>query len=159
MPPGRVPQPTAVKALRGNPGRRPLNAAEPKPASRIPSPPSHLSGHALVEWKRVVRELHAIGVLTEIDRATLSAYAQAYGRWVEAEESLAAMAERDNVMHALIIKTVNGNTMQNPLVTIANAACAAMVKYAAELGMTPSARSRIKATPPEEQDEAESYFN
>lgn len=41
-----------------------------------------------------------------------------------------------------------------------SAACAAMVRYAAEFGMTPSARSRIEASPPAEakDDPARRYF-
>ena len=33
---GRKPKPTAVKQLEGNPGKRQLNANEPKPAARAP---------------------------------------------------------------------------------------------------------------------------
>ena len=36
---GRKPKPTAVKQLEGNPGKRQLNANEPKPAARAPSCP------------------------------------------------------------------------------------------------------------------------
>ena len=34
---GRKPLPTALKALRSNPGRRPLNEDEPKPDVRLPN--------------------------------------------------------------------------------------------------------------------------
>ena len=33
---GRKPVPTALKKLRGNPGKRPLNDAEPKPDVVVP---------------------------------------------------------------------------------------------------------------------------
>ena len=49
---GRKPTPTTLKELKGNPGRRPLNEAEPKPAARLPSPPAHLSRSARREWRR-----------------------------------------------------------------------------------------------------------
>lgn len=39
---GRKPKPTAVKQLEGNPGKRQLNANEPKPAARAPSCPKGL---------------------------------------------------------------------------------------------------------------------
>ena len=57
------------------------------------------------------------------------------------------MAERDQLTSGLMIKTTNGNPIQNPLVGIANKAAAAMVRYAAEFGMTPSARSRVEGAP------------
>jgi len=48
-------------------------------------------------------------------------------------------------------KTSNGNAIQNPLVGIANKAMADMVHFAIEFGMTPAARSRVVATPPDEK--------
>lgn len=50
---------------------------------------------------------------------------------------------------ALMIKTTSGNAIQNPLAGIANKAKAEMVRYAAEFGMTLSARSRVTAMPDE----------
>jgi P27 family predicted phage terminase small subunit len=49
----------------------------------------------------------------------------------------------------LMIRTTNGNAVQNPLIGVANKAMADMVRYAAEFGMTPSARSRIQGSEPE----------
>ena len=34
---GRKPTPTAIKVLEGNPGKRPLNDREPKPAKKAPA--------------------------------------------------------------------------------------------------------------------------
>ena len=78
-------------------------------------------------------------------RGVVDAYAQAYGRWVEAERAIAKMAEKDQLTGGLMIKTSNGNAIQNPLVGTANKAASDMMRYAAEFGMTPSARSRISA--------------
>ena len=59
-----------------------------------------------------------------------------------------------------MIKTTNGNAIQNPLVGTANKAATDMVRFAAEFGMTPSARSRINVTPPGEgaEDPAARFF-
>jgi P27 family predicted phage terminase small subunit len=84
------------------------------------------------------------GILTPVDTAPLAAYCQAYGRWVQAEKVIAAMAERDELTKGLMIKSAKGNPIPNPLVGIANVALRDMVRIAAEFGMTPSARSRIK---------------
>jgi phage terminase small subunit len=85
---GRKPKPTHLKLLEGNPGRRPLNIGEPRPQAKIPTCPAHLSPSAKAEWKRLAHMLHRLGVITELDRAALAAYCQAYGRWVEAERKL-----------------------------------------------------------------------
>ena len=56
---------------------------------------------------------------------------------------LAQMAERDPVTGALQIKTSTGSPMQNPLLPIAVSSASDMIRYAAEFGLTPAARSRV----------------
>ena len=159
MKPGTKPKPTHLKLVTGNPGKRKLNSKEAKPRALIPGPPVHLTTDAVEEWNRVATDLYNLGVLSEIDRSALAAYAQAYGRWVQAEHAIAKMAQKDQLTGGLMIKTTNGNAIQNPLVGTANKAAADMMRYAAEFGMTPSARSRIAATPPEEgSDPADRFF-
>ena len=149
---GRKPKPTHLKLVTGNPGRRPLPSVEVQIVPALPSPPPHLSDDAKVEWGRVSEELYKIGLLTSIDRTALAAYCQSYGRWAQAERAIAEMGKRDLLTGGLMIKTSNGNAIQNPLVGTANKAMSDMVRYAAEFGMTPSARSRISATPPDGKD-------
>lgn len=144
--------------MTGNPGKRPQKAA-PEPKAGAPKPPRELTRDARAEWRRVAAELRGLGLLTGVDRAALAAFCQAYGRWAAAERALAAMAERDPVTGGLLIKTTNGNAIQNPIVGVANKAMAAMVRFAAEFGMTPSARSRIEAAPEgKAEDPARKYF-
>lgn len=138
---GRKPKPTGLKVITGNPGKRALNKAEPKPTIPLGDPPAHLSKDAIEEWDRVTGELVASKIATGLDVQALAAYCQAYGRWAEAERTLAKMK---NEAGGLIIKTTSGNLIQNPLVGVANKAMADMVRYAAEFGMTPSARSRVE---------------
>ena len=83
---GRRPKPTAIRRLEGNRGKRAWNHDEPEPPDGIPRCPKHLAPVARTEWRRVARALHAMGVLTPIDRAALAAYCQSYAKWVEAEE-------------------------------------------------------------------------
>lgn len=142
---GRKPTPTHLKLVRGNPGKRSL----PKKEDEIPvvieevSPPPFLSDDAKVEWGRMMQALVALKLVSQLDRAAFAAYCQAYGRWAQAERSLAAMRERDPHSLGLLVKTTGENIVQNPLVGIANKAMADMVRYAAEFGMTPSARVRL----------------
>lgn len=156
---GRKPTPTALKLVKGNPGKRAINKKEAKIDLAEPTPPSFLSDDAKVEWGRVVSILYAAGLMTELDRAALAAYAQAYGRWAQAERALARMAAKDELNSALMIKTSNGNAVQNPLVGIANKAKADMVRYALEFGMSPSARSKVDAKPADEKkDRLKEFF-
>ena len=156
---GRKPKPSQLKLVTSNPGKRQVNRKEAKAKAAIPAPPAHLNADAVEEWNRVATELYNLGILSEIDRAALAAYAMVYGRWVQAERAIAKMAEKDQLTGGLMIKTSNGNAIQNPLVGTANKAAADMMRYAAEFGMTPSARSGIAAQPPEEgADPADRFF-
>ena len=156
---GRKPKPTNLKLIAGTDRADRRNDAEPKPAPALPAPPAFLSDEAKAEWTRTADQLYQLGILSKIDRAALGAYCQAYGRWEQAERALARMAERHGVTHGMMIKTTNGNAVQNPLLGTANKAMADMMRYAAEFGMTPSARARIKAEPlGEEDDPAQKYF-
>lgn len=156
---GRKPKPTNLKLIAGTDRADRRNDAEPKPAPALPAPPAFLSDEAKAEWTRTADQLYQLGILSKIDRAALGAYCQAYGRWEQAERALARMAERDAVTHGMMIKTTNGNAVQNPLLGTANKAMADMMRYAAEFGMTPSARARIKAEPlGDEEDPAQKYF-
>lgn len=153
---GPKPSPTNVKMVMGNPGKRPLPQNEPRPKSGKPCAPAHLNEDAKLEWVRVERELESLGILSGLDRAAFAAYCQAYGRWVQAERTLSKM---NNQAEGLVIKTSNGNMIQNPLVGIANKAMADMVRYAAEFGMTPSARSRVSVGDQEGDDPADEFLN
>lgn len=153
---GAKPTPTSIKLLMDNPSRRPVNPNEPKPRSRKPGPPKFLSEDAAEEWQRIAEELDALGLLSGLDRAALGAYCQAYGRWAQAERALAKMT---NQADGLIIKTISGNMIQNPLVGVANKAMSDMMRYAAEFGMTPSARSRISASEHDDRDPGERFFD
>ena len=135
---GRKPKPTAIRLLQGNPGKRPLNTAEPMPAPKIPSPPDHIKGEARKEWFRISKQLHELGLLTEIDRAALAAYCVAWGRWVEAEEQL--------TKYGTVIKSPDkGWLVQSPYLSIANRAMDQMAKLLTEFGMSPSSRSRVQS--------------
>ena len=149
---GRKPIPTHLKLVTAKRGRG-VNRREPKPLPLLPEPPPELSPEALEEWHRIAPRLLAAGLLTMLDRSALAAYCQAYGRWVTAERVLAALAVDDPNQGLLIINPQSGAQRQHPLVGIAAAAMSDVVRFGAEFGMSPSARTRIIAgdhTPPDD---------
>ena len=105
---GRKPKPTAVKVLEGNPGKRSLNTAEPKPEKKAPRCPSWLEDEAKKEWKRMCKQLEQLGILTEIDMAAFAGYCQAYARWKEAEEFITQCSHQSwtDLKHGAL-KTLN----------------------------------------------------
>ncbi len=132
---GRPPKPTAIKVLEGNPGKRPLNKNEPKPKKIAPKCPSWLEPDAKKEWKRLSKELETMGLLTQVDMAVFAGYCQAYARWKEAEEFISK--------HGSILKTNSGYIQQIPQVSIAQQNLKQMRSLCSELGLSPSARSRL----------------
>ena len=139
------PVPTALRKLRGNPSKRPLPKNEAQPRQGIPSCPRHIQGEGRKEWRRTAKELADCGLLTFVDRAALAAYCQAWARWVQAEDVLRKAG--------VLTKTPNGMLVQSPMLAIANRAMDQMRAFLGEFGMTPAARTRIKAEPkPPEED-------
>ncbi|HEX2257470.1 MAG TPA: phage terminase small subunit P27 family [Afifellaceae bacterium] len=136
---GRKPKATALKLIEGNPGKRPINSREPKPALSAPTCPAHLSSTAKAEWKRLARQLHVLGIISQLDRAALAAYCQAYGRWAEAENRLKETPT--------LIKLPSGYIQPSPWLAIANKQLELMHKYMGELGLSPASRSRVSAMP------------
>ena len=149
---GRKPRPTAIKILEGEPNKDRINLNEPKPKLSRPTCPKHLSGVARYEWRRIVPELEALGLLTQIDKAALAAYCQAYGRWVIAERKLSELASMSPDKMAYLYKTVSGNLIINPLLSVANKALEQMHKFLIEFGMTPASRSKINVSKQESDD-------
>lgn len=146
---GRRAVPTNLRLLRGDPGHcitSTNRGSEPQPqlATEIPEPPDFLSPIAAAEWRRVAEELFHLRLVAKVDSNVLCAYCQAFSRWRAAEELLAEAALRDPRTRGLLVQGARG-PVQNPLVRIADHASQLMVRNAAELGLTASARARIGA--------------
>lgn len=88
---GPAPKPTELKRLQGNPGKRRLNDSEPRPVATLPRCPSHLTGEAKAEWRRVARGLYEAGLLTQVDRAAKQlGWSHVAVLWVEDDPATAA---------------------------------------------------------------------
>jgi P27 family predicted phage terminase small subunit len=68
------------------------------------------------------------------------------------------MAVNDPTTHGVVIQTQGGNFIQNPLLGAANKAMSDMVRYAVELGFTPSARSRVASALPQVESKYAGLF-
>ena len=129
--PGPPPKPTALKLLAGNPGKRPLNAAEPKPSSGA-KPPSYIVSDPalLLEWNRHASRLLPLGLLTEID-----------------DDALGMMCLLQVRLRALCAAIAAGEVV----------GAAAIIDLSKELralwarfGMTPADRARVKVVTPKQ---------
>ena len=132
---GPPPQPTKLKLLRGNPGKRKLNAAEPEPELKAPDCPKWLTKVAKEEWDRVIPELLRLQVISGLDRAALAGYCQSYANWRHAQGILKRFG--------MTFTTDKGYVGQRPEVAIAQRERQIMRQFQQELGLTPSSRSRV----------------
>lgn len=152
---GRKPLPTHLKLVKGNPGRRPLNDAEPKPRRERPGAPAHISDKAREAWGYVSGLLDRIGVLTEVDAIALEMLCEAYAEVLAARATLQAFGSS-------YYQTVNegGSVMHraHPAVAVLQDADRRIKSWAAEFGMTPSARTRVKVDGEQEADSADRFF-
>ena len=148
---GPKPKATVIKLITGNPGRRPMNDREAKPKVKIPHPPALLEGDALREWRRITVLLAEVGLITKLDRTVIAAYCQAWARWLECERMLKTTG--------LIVRTPNGYPAYSPYLAASNKALDQLRQLTEQIGLSGSARSRIRATEPSEgQDETEAFL-
>jgi len=150
--PGPKTQPTKLKILRNNPGRRPLNDNEPDPDTEAPAmPKGRLDDVAKKEWNRMAPLLEKLGLLTEIDHGMFEAMCIAYSDWVKYSKQA---RERP------LIKSQNSNYVQiSPFITLAQNALKNYLKIAAEFGLSPSSRSNLKVEQPKRKSKAEEFMN
>jgi P27 family predicted phage terminase small subunit len=143
---GRPPKPTALKELAGNPGKRPLNHNEPKPAVIIPPCPKWLAGNDRRTYTQLAKQLVGLRVMTEVDGIALAELVHQLAKWLEAEKMVHAGGR--------VLVGEKGGYYLNPWESIANTALKNMNIMLREFGMTPASRSRIEAQPAEEQTQS-----
>ena len=137
---GRKPTPTALKLIRGNPGRRPLPLHEFSPEPRIPDCPSHLKGEARKEWDRITPELLQYGLISDADRALVAMMCTTWSHYCEAEH----MVERLKASgHAA--ESANRYPAIARWMTISARSVEIYKSLCAEFGMSPATRPRVTA--------------
>ena len=136
---GRLPKPTALKILNGKPGHNKL-PNNPEAEGDITTAPEHLSEAQRAGWDYAVA--HApLSLLKLIDRATLTAFVVA--------EDLHRQATIAIEKEGLIVEHPgSGNPIENPHLTVITKQATILLRAAAEMGFTPSSRSRVKLGEP-----------
>ena len=143
---GPPPLPTALKKLRGTLEKSRANPHEPRIEPGSPPVPQGLDKIAQERWNFLAPKLIKLRVLTEIDGAALEGYCRAYSR--------AAMADKAVAKFGLVVDTPFG-PKKNIAVTISRDSWLLVDKFGAKLGLSPSDRSRVDASPEEEEDPVE----
>jgi P27 family predicted phage terminase small subunit len=142
-PRGRKPTPTHLKVVTGNPSRRPINEDEPEFELTAMRPPAELGQDACIEWGRLFDTVAGSGVLTDADRAAFTAYCHWWGEWLENRRIEQEVAKKDQLFKGKFIKAPGGQLIPAPWMTAQRQALEMVRKFAGELGLTPSSRSRV----------------
>ena len=137
---GRRPQPTHLKVLRGNPGRRPLNRREPRPPAGPVEMPATLSPHAQSIWARLAPICLAMGTLTLADVGAFVALCE-----LQATLELAC-AQKSLARFRAISKTGRVHTA----LRLERETATALRSYFEKFGLDPIGRARIVLPAPPE---------
>jgi len=141
---GPVPKPAALRVLTGNPSWRPIShTAHVEPG--LPTKPGWLSGVASGVWNDLGPELVTAGLLTPLDGMIFAVYCELTADLRE----LAIVGARDG----LLGRGGAAHRVLKAYLTVA----AALRLTAAELGMSPASRCRIKVTPPQPKTALERF--
>lgn len=134
---GRKPVPSHLRVINGNPGRRPLNEDEPETRAPIPSTAPHwLSDTAKDVYDATLKDCPD-GLLRDLDLATFARWCFHFDQFRQAQDAVTKYGQ--------FVK--NGKSpvpAQNPALAVANKQSLIMAKLEAEMGFTPSSRSRVK---------------
>lgn len=135
----RKPIPTEVKEIMGNPGKHPLpkpgEEAKPELLFDLPDCPDWMGEYGEKEWYRVGPVLIKNKLLTDADMLTFTAYC--------ANVDLLVTSTIEIQTRGMTIHGARG-PVRNPALATFAAATTSLRALAAEFGMTPSSRARIK---------------
>lgn len=158
---GRKPKPTALKLLQGNAGKRRIDTREEITVpGGPPTAPDYLSAGARAEWVRMMSHLSSInGLLTPIDAAAVGIYCSYYDQWQQAEAEIPIRREQLEKITGSEDTADYGRTLNflNMALGERNKARKEVRAYLSELGLTPSARARLRL--PDGQDQTPTEGN
>lgn len=138
--------PTPIRLATGNPGKRPINDAEPVPdALDDLTPPSSLDAYGKECWKRNAATLNGMGVLTAADVDLLTIYCDAYSQWRHSSIAVRKIKPGDEEYRKVAV-TVEKARDQMRLI-------------AGELGLSPSSRGRLTVRRQEDKSEMEGLLD
>ena len=144
---GRKPQSTAAKEAKGSFDRHPerRNHNEPKPKEGRPERPLTIDGDevACLKWEQVLKLLEGMHLLTTADGDLIESYC--------INESMLRSASESIKEHGTMM-VEDGKYKKNPDCVEWNKAMDRRTKLQAELGLTPSARTRLTAISKDEDD-------
>ena len=137
---GKGPAPTPTNILKAR-GSWKVNERKDEPEYETVKPkmPAWLDKEAKKEWRQIAPQLANARVLTKVDCIALARYCQLVSRWKQAEIFL--------IEHGMTYVDKFKSTHPFPQIKISKDCADQLLRMEHEFGLTPSARTRIKAAP------------
>lgn len=148
--PGTKSRPTALKILHGERHKDRINLDEPLPRPVLPELPDDVSPAVREVWDTVLAELEAMNLAFACDGPALRCYCEAV---VLHDRSSAILRDEP-----ILVDGANGTRVRNPAIVVQRDAADRIRKFAEQFGLTPSARSSIKASGTPVGDPGENPF-
>ncbi len=139
---GRKPKPTGLRLIEGNREHRTIHAElEPRPVPARPPKPPFLNKAGQQHWNYLVRHLQCMNTLAGSDQGIVMGAAMAYGQASDLQERIAWLMNPANLVEEREKELASARRLLNS--TLAN-----LVRFEAELGLNPTARTRIRLEKP-----------
>lgn len=120
--------------LHGNPSKLALPDDEPEGVGVLWAPPPWMDDEQRAQWNYAVE--HApLGLLTETDREVLIVWVSASVEHARAVQEVRKMGQ--------VVKTRDGNAIQNPFLPIMNKQAIIMMNAGDRMGFSPSSRAAL----------------
>jgi P27 family predicted phage terminase small subunit len=123
-----------LKQLHGNPHDHALPSEVPEGVGELWAPPDYFNDEQRAQWDYALENAPP-GLLTATDREILVTWCLA--------AVVRARAAREIDRLGLVVKTKEGNAIQNPFLPILNRQALIMMRAGAEMGFSPSARMAL----------------
>ena len=145
--PGPLPKDNRLRLV-DNDNKNRRTPASPKPAQPVkPKMPPGMDKKAQAEWRRVADRLYRAGLLTELDKLTLSIYCQMVSRYERYNEALESEGE--------YYEAASGQKKLHPLYYARENATKELRMLIKEFGLSPNARMRMELPPADSNELSE----
>jgi P27 family predicted phage terminase small subunit len=141
--------PTSLKIAAGVRSDR-IPVGEPKAPSGQPEAPTHFDAYELEGWNSFVADVQALGLLSKVDRHAAAVFATAYGRGRHFDDDIKKRGP--------MVVGIHGVPTVNPAVGAKERCEKIMISVLSLYGLTPSDRSRLRASEKDDVDPLEKFL-
>lgn len=134
---GPAKMPNNLRLLHGDKNPSRFNPNEPQPREGTMDPPEDISPEVARVWRERIGELEAMNLAFPSDVDSWRAFCEAVVIHEKASKVLANSP--------ILVKGLHGGLVRNPALQVQRDAALALLRFAQQFGLTPSARATVEA--------------